>query len=142
MEIRNALDSDALVIKELLEQLGYPSTEEFLRQRLNELSAHPDHLDVVFVDGIDVSGFLSMHFIPQIAFDSSYAVISYLIVDQRLRSKGIGKSLEEFAVREARSRNCTRIFLHSNVRRADAHRFYLKQGYEEYAKTFIKYLSD
>ena len=140
MEIRKAYATDAPVIKELLEQLGYPTAEGFLEKRLEDLSSHPDHTDVVFVGENKVLGFLSMHFIPQIAFDASYAVISYLVVEETSRSFGIGKKLEDYADERAREKGCRRLFLHSNIKRTDAHRFYLKQGYQEYNKAFVKYL--
>jgi GNAT superfamily N-acetyltransferase len=140
MNIRKAEIKDAEVIARLLEQLGYPTENGLVARRLSFLAGNNEHLDVLAESGDQVLGFMSVHFIPQIAFDAEYAVISYLIVDQDARSRGIGKILEEYAVKIATERHCRRIILHSNARRADAHRFYLKQGYQEYAKAFVKYL--
>ncbi len=140
MNIRKAEIKDAEVITRLLEQLGYPTENGLVAQRLSLLADNDAHLDVVAEIEDNILGFMSLHFIPQIAFDADYAVISYLIVDQEIRSRGVGKILEEYAVDIANDRKCRRIFLHSNERRTDAHRFYLRQGYQEYAKAFIKYL--
>jgi N-acetylglutamate synthase-like GNAT family acetyltransferase len=140
MNIRKAEVKDADVISRLLEQLGYPTENGLVARRLFLLAGNNEHLDVVAESEDKVHGFMSVHFIPQMAFDEEYAVISYLIVDQETRSRGVGKILEEYAVKIAVERRCRRIYLHSNVRRTDAHRFYLRQGYEEYAKAFIKYL--
>lgn len=140
MNIRKAENKDADVISRLLEQLGYPTENGLVARRLSLLAGNMEHLDVVVESGDQVLGFMSVHFIPQIAFDAEYAVISYLIVDQETRSRGVGKILEEYAVKTAVERHCRRIYLHSNARRTDAHRFYLRQGYQEYAKAFIKHL--
>ena len=140
MNIRKAEVKDAEVIVRLLEQLNYPTENGLVARRLSLLADNDEHLDVVVEVGNNVPGFMSLHFIPQIAFDADYAVISYLVVDEHTRKQGIGKILEEYAVEVALKRGCRRIFLHSNARRTDAHRFYLRQGYQEYAKAFVKYL--
>jgi len=140
MQIRKVEIKDALAIQVLLEQLGYPMAEGLLAKRIAVLAENEAHCDVVYELEGKLLGFMSVHFIPQIAFDADYAIISYLVVGEEARGKGIGKLLEEYAVELARERKCRRIYLHSNARRADAHRFYLRQGYEEYSKTFIKYL--
>jgi len=140
MNIRKAEIKDAPFIQKLLGQLGYPVEQDLLVRRIEILSLNQEHKDVVYeLDG-RITGFMSVHFIPQIAFDAEYAVISYLIVDDQVRSKGVGKALEEYAVDLAVSRECKRILLNSNARRTDAHRFYFRQGYEEYNKAFVKYL--
>lgn len=141
MNIRRAEIKDAEIIQGLLEQLGYPMENGFVAKRLRVLSDNEEHLDVVCERENRVVGFMSLHFIPQITSDTDYAVISYLVVDEQTRSHGVGKSLEEYAVTVATERKCRRIFLHSNARRVDAHRFYLRQNYQEYDKSFVKYLT-
>ncbi|HKG05493.1 MAG TPA: GNAT family N-acetyltransferase [Pedobacter sp.] len=140
MHIRKAETKDVPAIRDLLEQLGYPTQDGLVARRLEKLGISSEHCDVVCESGNNVVGFMSVHFIPQVAFDAEYAVISYLIVDDQKRSHGIGKALEEYATEIAVERGCRRIYLHSNARRVDAHRFYIRQDYEEYAKTFVKYL--
>lgn len=140
MSIRKAEISDALTIQALLVQLGYPTESGFIANRIDTLSRNPDHLDLVYERDGNVIGFISFHFIPQIAFDGDYGVISYLVVDDKIRSKGVGAALEAYCTSLARERKCKRILVRSNIIREDAHRFYLKQGYEEYQKAFVKHL--
>ncbi|MCU0565674.1 MAG: GNAT family N-acetyltransferase [Oculatellaceae cyanobacterium Prado106] len=59
-------------------------------------------------------------------------------MDETYRSLGIGKALEEKAEELARNRGCDRLEVHCHSRRVDAHRFYLRQGYEESPKYFFK----
>ncbi|WP_316815560.1 GNAT family N-acetyltransferase [Pedobacter nyackensis] len=141
MNIRKAEISDASTIQALLLQLGYPTEDGFLAERIRTLSSNPDHLDLVYEENGIVIGFISFHFIPQIAFDGDYAVISYLVVDDKIRSRGVGAALEAYCTALAIEKKCKRVLVRSNIIRKDAHRFYLKQGYEEYQKAFVKKLS-
>ncbi len=138
MPIREALIKDETYIKPLLEQLGYPLPAEVLHQNINDLLNHPDHKLLVYELDDDVVAFISIHFVPYIALQGNAAIITYFAVDQEMRSKGIGKEMEEYAVKLAKEKNCARIQLHSNIRRKDAHRFYERQGYIESPKYFHK----
>jgi GNAT superfamily N-acetyltransferase len=136
--LRPATLQDAPALADLLGQLGYPGTEGFVAKRLRQLAAHPDALLQVAEAGGAVLGFISLHFIPQLALPGDFCRVSYLCVAQQARSRGVGAQLEAFAEREARARGCDRIELHSHERRTDAHRFYRRQGYVESPKYLVK----
>ncbi|TKC06342.1 GNAT family N-acetyltransferase [Pedobacter frigoris] len=140
MSIRTAAAGDAKAIQDLMNQLGYPTEDGFIEKRLEVLSKNLEHTDLIYELEGAVVGFISIHFIPQIAFDGEYAVINYFVVDDQVRSQGVGKALEERCTELATARKCKRILVHSNARRTDAHRFYLRQGFIEYPKDFIKKL--
>jgi len=139
MSIRIANVNDAANIKSLLNQLGYPTQPEQLTDKIVRLINHPDQSLVVYDDG-GVKAVMSIHFVPQIALDGDFAIISYLAVDETARSEGIGRKLEDYCVRLAEGRNCDRIQVHCHIRRTEAHRFYERQGYQESRKYFIKSL--
>ncbi|MHB1122128.1 MAG: GNAT family N-acetyltransferase [Ramlibacter sp.] len=141
LEIRDAAPGDLPDLARLLAQLGYPGAESFLASRMWQLAAHPDALLLVAHAGGRILGFISLHFMPQIALAGDFCRISYLCVDEQARSLGVGAVLEQRAVAEARARRCDRIELHSHARRHDAHRFYVRQGYEESPKYFVKRLA-
>ena len=138
--IRPATIHDHTAISSLLTQLGYPNTETFLPEKLERILHHPDELLFVYENEGKVAGFMSLHFIPQIARRGDYATISFFAVDANARSKGIGKAMEDYATEKAKERGCEGIFLHCNTHRTDAHRFYFRQGYEESPKYFLKKL--
>lgn len=48
-----------------------------------------------------------------------------------MRSRGIGKAMVDYAVEEARRRDCRVVRLTSNDTRTDAHRFYERHGFEK-----------
>lgn len=75
-----------------------------------------------------------------IAHPADFARLSYLCVDEDLRSSGIGKILLKKCEEIARERGCNRVELHSNIRRESAHRFYLRENYSDAPKYFVKYL--
>lgn len=131
---------DAPAIVQLLEQLDYPNTEDFIQEKLRTLIAHPDEVFFVYELDDKVVAFMSLHFIPQIALRGDFARISYFAVDTDSRSHGIGKLMEDYCTQLAIERGCDRIELHSHTRREQAHKFYFRQGYEESPKYLMKKL--
>lgn len=139
--LRHACAADAPALVGLLAQLGYAGTEACVDRRVRQLLAHPDALLLVAeADGL-VLGFMSLHFIPQLALAGDFCRLSYLCVHESARGLGIGAIFESRAVEEARRRGCDRIELHSHERRKDAHRFYFREGYEESPKYLMKRLA-
>ncbi len=140
MPIRKATLADSSKIQDLLIQMGYPDTGNFILKKMELLLSHPDEALLVYEESDKVLAFISIHFIPQIALEGDFARISYFAVDETARSNGIGKKMEAYCVAMAQERNCDRIELHSHSRRTDAHRFYDRQGYNEVPKYLVKSL--
>ena len=59
-------------------------------------------------------------------------------MDERLRRRGIGEALAREVEKEAEAQGCCLVFLTSAERRADAHAFYRRLGYEETGRRFAK----
>ncbi|MGB3298023.1 MAG: GNAT family N-acetyltransferase [Phormidesmis sp.] len=141
VEIREGQINDAERISHLLTQLNYPVAAGFVEARLPYFIAHPDALLIVATDSADeLIGFVSLHFIPQLALAGDFCRISYFCVSQQNRSLGVGRLLEEKVVEAARLRGCDRIELHCHKRRDRAHSFYFRQGYTEDPKYLLKKL--
>lgn len=141
MNIRKMTPLDSKQIVALLSELDYHHTEGFIEEKIRELADHPDEYCMVAEnEENEVIAFISIHIIPQIALKGDFARISYFSVDERYRSKGVGKLLEEYCVSVAKERNCDRIELHSHTRRERAHHFYNRQGYVESPKYLVKKL--
>lgn len=139
--IRVAKLEDWKDIVKLLEQLGYPGTEFFIKENMDRLLTDPNEELMVYEDNGLVVACISLHYIPQLGMRGDIAVISYLVVDSSIRSKGIGKELEEFAAASARKRGCGSIQVHCHSRRTEAHKFYERQGFKEAPKYFSKKLN-
>src|ERR1700748_409231 len=112
MAIRKATAYDAAAIRDLLEQLGYPTVDGFIEDKLTAVINHPDQAFLVYTLENKVAAFISIHFVPQIAMPGDFAVISYFSVDKGARSNGIGKELEDFCTKLASDRKCDRIHVH------------------------------
>ncbi len=140
MKIREIQETDAPQITNLLSQLGYLNTGSFIEEKIKSFSKDPDEHTVVAEENNEVIAFISIHFIPQIALKGDFARISYFSVDEKCRSIGVGKLLEEYCEEVARLRNCDRIEAHCHSRREKAHRFYFRQGYTESPKYLMKSL--
>jgi len=140
MGIRKARISDGNTIITLLDQLGYPQTNFFINEKIERLLECPDAQLLVYELAGQVAAFISLHFIPQIALEGDFARISYFAVDSAYRSQGIGHEMLDFCFELARERKCDRFEVHSHTRRTGAHRFYLREGFEESPKHFFKML--
>ncbi len=140
MQIRDVQPDDAIAIEALLTSLGYPGTSSFIADKLQQQLAHPDAKLLVAVEDSQVLGFVSLHFIPQIALPGDFCRISYFCVAEAARSSGIGQALELEIVNQAKARGCDRIEVHCHSRREKAHRFYARQGYLESPKYLVKSL--
>jgi len=138
MKIRYASFKDTSVIQDLLGQVGYRVEYTLLSRQMSLLLSNPDHSVVVAEDEGLVVAFCSVHFLPQVLNDGDLAFINYLIVDEKVRRKGIGKALESHVVKLAWSRKCDRVQLHCQEWRAEARQFYVQNGYREYPAFYSK----
>jgi len=140
MHIRNATYKDAPAIRTLLEALGYKTSISMLVDQLEILFNRDGHEVFVCEFRKEVVGFVSVHYLPQLAFDGGVMIISYLSVDGDIKDINIAKELEQYITTLARSKKCERIQVHCLDWRTPAHQFYLQQGYQEYPKYFTKRL--
>ncbi|ORM73379.1 GNAT family N-acetyltransferase [Pantoea wallisii] len=138
MNIREAQAKDSFALSALLTELGYRNTEQFIEARLAQLSSHPDEVLLVAEHGYQVLGFLSLHFIPQLALAGDFARISYFCIAEGERSKGSGQQLLNHAEQLARARGCDRMEVHCHASRVKANQFYAREGYVESPRYHIK----
>ncbi len=148
MNVRAALDLDAARIAELFAQLDYASTADELALRLAPLLRHPDTEVLVAVAQEDpnqaggvVQGVLVLNIIHPLHVARPWAVISALVVEQGLRSRGTGAALVMAAEQSALRRACGHVELACSERRTRAHGFYESAGFAEVRKRFVKQLA-
>lgn len=141
MLIREGDVNDAQVLAGLLGDLDYPNTPEAIAERIVAMAANPDSRLLVAESAGRAVGFISLHFIPQIALAGEFCRISYLCVGSESRGGGIGQQLLDEAERLAADRGCDRMEVHSHTRRVRAHVFYARAEYEESPKYLMKRLT-
>jgi GNAT superfamily N-acetyltransferase len=67
-------------------------------------------------------------------------MITALVVAESARGAGVGRRLVDRAVDTARGWGCERIMLTTHVRRADAHAFYERIGFELTGRRYARAL--
>lgn len=94
------------------------------------IDADPRHqLVVAELDGA-VVGTLQLTVLPSLSFQGRpRAQVESVRVDERLRSRGIGRALMLWAIERARAAGCHVVQLTTHATRADAHRFYERLGF-------------
>ena len=140
MVIREGTVQDAPVLAQLLGDLDYPNRSEAIAERVAKMAVNPDSRLLVAETEGQAVGFISLHFIPQIALAGEFCRISYLCVSDHARGGGIGQKLLDEAERLAADRGCDRMEVHSHTRRVRAHTFYARAQYEESPKYLLKKL--
>jgi GNAT superfamily N-acetyltransferase len=138
--IRDARPDDAQALAGLLAQLGYPTSAGAVGRRLQRLDA--SEADRVFVaeENGAIVGFAVVHVSLAVEYDEPAAKLSAIAVDEAHRRRGIGEALVAAAEEEARARGCCLLFLTTAERRADAHAFYERVGFEHTGRRYGKTL--
>ncbi len=144
--IRRAMEKDIPRILELYRQLAFepekhraPSLNDCLKV-FRQMSQYPGYTLLVAEDNGLVVGTTVLAILPGFAHGTSpFAVVEYVVVDEKYRSKGIGKLLMESVKSLAKEAGCYKIMLTSDLRRERAHKFYESLGYEASAHGFRYY---
>jgi GNAT superfamily N-acetyltransferase len=140
MVIRDANSNDASQLVPLLAQLGYSGlTLDEVAQKIISYS-EPGYKLLLGEDKFAIS-FIALHFYPSFHSKGNVGRIVAFCVDEKFRAKGIGTKMLHEAESFLSRNSCNRIEVTSNNRRTDAHAFYLKAGYIEDSKKFVKYFT-
>lgn len=144
--IRAATEKDIPRIMELYRQLSFHPEEHKIpplkdcKRVFARMSEFPDYSLLVAEEDGKVMGTTVLAILPGMAHGtSSFAVVEYVVVDENLRSKGIGKLLMEYCMARAKEAGCYKIMLTSDKRRERAHKFYQSLGFEASAEGFRFY---
>jgi GNAT superfamily N-acetyltransferase len=140
MSIRKAELKDAPYITRLLDQLDYPGSDDFIREKMKAILSNLNEELLVYETEGKVVGFIIVTFLTQLGLKGDIARIGYFSVDENYRNKRIGKQLEEYIEQLAKAKHCDRIEVHCHERRKEAHKFYYRQGYFESPKYLMKSL--
>ena len=128
----------------LMHQLGYPSSNQKIQERLDKILDLPNYETFVAEINGDLVGFLGM--CKQIAyeFDEPYVRVLALVVHEDYRRKNIGQNLMLAVEDWAKKNECIAITLNSGNReeRIAAHNFYKNLGYIGNSTGFSKSLTN
>ena len=138
--IRNATAADAAAIAALVSDLGYPTTTEKMRKRLESILADKDYDTLVALDAGQIVGFIGVRVGHLYEGDDPYGQIMVLAVATGHQRRGVGGRLIQAAESVLMARGARLSIVTSGNHRADAHAFYEKNGYAFTGRRYKKSL--
>src|SRR5262245_35619004 len=118
MTVRDATAADATDLVPLLAQLGYDVAPDALAARLAGATRVAGDAVLVACDGDGrIVGLGAFHIVPLIHRPGGLGRITALVVDERVRGRGVGKLLVDRFEALARAHRCERMEVTSNERR-------------------------
>ncbi len=131
MIVRAEQDEQILATREVLRQLRphLPGDDEGYLTAIRAIMASDGYRLVSVVDEGTVRAVAGYRLLSML-YCGRILSVDDLVTDERTRSLGHGTRLLTWLKTEARAQGCAELQLISRVTRADAHRFYLREGLE------------
>lgn len=144
MHIRSMTRNDINNMDILMNQLGYPSSNQKIQERFNKILDLPNYETFVAEINGDLVGFVGMCKQTAYEFDEPYVRVLALVVHEDYRRKNIGQNLMLAVEDWAKKNDCIAITLNSGNReeRIAAHNFYKNLGYLGKSTGFSKSLTN
>jgi len=130
IHIRKATEADIPALVSLSHQLGYPVSAEECLQNLLLLMENPHEAVLVAATGENVVGWMGIVGTQHLCAGPSCQV-SGLVIDEKMRGRGIGKLMLAAAEQWAQENGFNRMKVYCNTRRKEAHAFYSASGFTE-----------
>ncbi len=138
--VRVARPADADALARLSTQLGYPANAAAMPARLQRLERDANARAFVALSSEAVVGMATVHVRDTMNHESPIAQLTLLVVDESIRTRGVGRALVQAAEQFASERGAKRINVTTALQRSDAHAFYERIGYaltgRRYGRTF------
>jgi GNAT superfamily N-acetyltransferase len=128
MKLRVAHIDDAPEIARLAGELGYQTPIDAMRDRLQLLLQHADHLIRVAQEGDMLHGWIAVERRRTLESGERIEIVG-LVVDAKCRGTGVGRLLVADAEQWACSLGFASISVRSNIARDASHPFYERLGY-------------
>jgi GNAT superfamily N-acetyltransferase len=139
--LREATEADLPSLLTLYSRLGQDdgtvlSLEEATRI-LARMKTYPDYRIYVACIAQKIVGTFALLIMDNLGHKGARsAVLEDVVVDERLRGRGVGRQMMASAHGLCREKGCYKMALTSNRNREDAHRFYESLGFEKHGYSF------
>lgn len=140
VRIRAAEPEDAPALALLVTELGYPVDGATMASRWPAFVAEGNHALVAVADAGELCGLVTLHSMRVLHRVDPVGRITALVVAEGFRGRGVGRALVAGAERWLSGQGCTLVEVTSNVKRVEAHAFYLRLGFEQTSLRFGKSL--
>ena len=142
IRIRPYHPDDLESMTDLMNDLGYPTTVDRMKHRMEQMEAAPHcHTFVATIDEkvVGMIGIRQVHFYEN---DGCATQISALVTKKQYEGQGIGTALVRYAEEWALQHKSNVLFLTSGMKpeRIRAHQFYKDRGFEITGYRFVKRL--
>lgn len=138
--LRSPTEADAKHVTSLLAELGYPSKETDVRDRLRRSLHRQSSCFLLAQFASEVIGLVSAELVPYFPTGSTICRVTALVVSTHHRGRRVGEKLVAGAVDFARQHHCSGIEITSAEHRLDAHRFYQRLGFSRTSSRFFQAL--
>lgn len=141
LAIRAADMNDAAALAQLMTELGYETSVPDMQMRLETILPDARYRMFVAVEQGKVCGAIGTTAFHSFEHNDMGGRILALVVSQTRRRSGIGRQLIAAAEKDFARRNIRRMAVNTHLRRADAHEFYARLGFERNGYRFVKDVS-
>ena len=138
VSVREATLADAPILAPLLGELGYPASGAEVLPRMRRMLGRDDQTILIAENDDGALGVLALHVFPTLTYDHDLALIMALVITESARGLGVGRKLVERAEAVARSLGASRLMVTTHNRRADAHAFYERLGFEFTGRRYVR----
>jgi GNAT superfamily N-acetyltransferase len=140
VKIREAGDGDTVALARLMTELGYLASPEEMGRRLAGILEDVSYGTLVAERDGRVVGMAGTHLERTYEADGQCARIMSFVVGSKERGRGAGQALISAVEDWARDRGAADVMLTTHERRAGAHEFYGRLGYDRTGYRFHKRL--
>ncbi len=138
--VREARRGDLPVVVDLLAEMDtseQPMPLSRAERIFREMSRYPDYRCYLAVDGdTPVATFSLLIFDALVHGGAREALLDGVVVTAARRGQGLGRAMIQEAMRLSAASGCYKLALSSNLKRADAHRFYESLGFQRHGVSF------
>jgi len=128
VSIREITVADAAAAARLSGELGYPVSTEAMELRIQARQHLRDHAVFVATIAEEVVAWIDVSIVHHLQGEP-FGEIGGLVVADGHRGTGIGRKLLAHAEQWIAARGFHNVLVRSQIKREDAHRFYLREGY-------------
>jgi GNAT superfamily N-acetyltransferase len=142
--IRRAVPGDAEVLAALLSEMdgeqdaSHRFSPTLATKIMETMERYPEFHAYLALDehGVPVGTFSLMVFSSLSHGGSRQAMLDAVVVTHSQRGRGVGEAMLKQALNLAAASGCYKMSLSSNLKRADAHRFYERLGFSQHGISF------
>jgi len=140
VQLRPIRRQDVSELVVLLGQLGYPTAEAAVHERLDYWLGDPASWLIGADDNGVLVGVAALHVSPMLEVTGKLGRLLALVVDERYRGRGVGQLLVAATEEQARAAGCVKMEITSSRHRTRTQEFYQLLGYEDLCTASARFI--